>query len=481
MAKLSYKKFSGLLSQNGYIISLIYYINTDVRNVVFFELKLPKSQKTIIVFVPSSKYMMVLPNEVHYKTIEIISTEDKRVKSGAFILTERSLHYLIGVRGPLVESDVAVISSNGVCYTKFNGENYCYFFASKVKKLSDNDEEKLTIEGSENSENDEIALLEKTVKKVAKKEGVKFEKCVRPLEGKVIKSENVVAENDVPVINNKKVSKKEKPVTVTPEKETHNKETSEKENSMPIVSANEAENSGNFSTENFEPIELEFVDDSSEEQLVDEDDSEEEEYSLESSSETDSSETVEKELSVHSKSHPIPTGNEKNERYHAKLSHRTNYVIPEELDVYYGAVYVGTDISIFYKNIIHYEPEALATYEQLEDNEADMRLSRLNDTKKRLALLSNHVESRMKDIEIEERGLKYQLLRLTSILNNVDILRNKTHKSKNSDSNLSELNRICEKTRKTVHDINLQLLKKREEYEDILANCEYAITELLEL
>jgi len=486
MAKLSYKKFSGLLSQNGYIISLIYYIDADDRKVVFFELRLPKSQKTIIVYVPSQKYTMTLPKEVQYKTIEIISTDDERVKSGAFILTERSLHYLIGVRGPLIESDVAVISSNGVCYTKFNGENYCYFLANKVKKLSDDDEEKLTIEGSDSSEEDEIALLEKTVKKVAKKEGVKLKefaaaKDSEPLKDQQITSENVVTEKvqPLPVVNVKKASVKEKPTIVTPEKEKSPPVEEDKKAGNPSVEdVEDIENVEDI--EDIEPVELVFVDDSSGEQLVDEDESGDEEYSLESSSETDDSETVEKELIAHSKLHPLPTEIGKHEG--SKLSHRTNYVVPEELDVYYGAVYVGTDISIFYKNIVGYEPEALTTYEQLEDNEFDMRLSRLNDTKKRLVLLSTHVETRMKDIEIEERGLKYQLLRLTGILDNIDILRNKTIDAKNKvNPNLSELNRIYEKTRKTVHDINLQLLKKREEYEDILANCEYTISELLEL
>ena len=67
---------------------------------------------------------------------------------------------------------MAVVSSNGVCYTKFNGENYCYFMASKVKKLDEDIEEGVVSKDDESAAEDEIALLESSVKKVAKKEGV---------------------------------------------------------------------------------------------------------------------------------------------------------------------------------------------------------------------------------------------------------------------------------------------------------------------
>jgi len=464
MAKLSYKKFSKLLLQNGYLISLIYYIENNGREVVFFELRLPKSQKTIILYISPNKYTMLLPKEVNYKTIEIVSTEDERVKSAAFILTERSLHYAIGVRGPLVESDIVIISSNGVCYTKFNGENYCYFMADKVKKLGENDKEILKIEESENSEEEEIALLEKNIKNIAKKKGVQLKEFTVQKGNSAeisIKTQDVKKEV---VVKNKKtdayIKKPEEIIVKTEEK---------KEEDVFVSDENDVKG-----------LALEFVEKSgSSESVVDEEDSEEE-YSFDSSSETNSSEDVEeKELTT--KIINPSTSNKSN----TKASPMANYVMPEVLDIYHGAVYVGTDINTFYKNVGGYEPEALAIYEQIEDNETDIRMERLNDTKKKLGLLSVHVESRVKDIELEELGLKYQLLRLTGILHNVDTLKNKNINSKNignaADSNLSELNRIYEKTRKTVHDINLQLLQKREEYEDILSNCEYTIAELLEL
>lgn len=456
-AKLSYKKFSKLLTQNGYSISLIYYkANDDTRNVIFFETKLPKSQKNVIVYISPTKYVMSLPKEVQYKTIEIVSVEDERVKSAAFILTERSLHYLIGVRGPLIESDMAVVSSNGVCYTKFNGENYCYFMASKVKKIEEDIEEGITSEDGESADEDEIALLEASVKKVAKKEGVQ-------LEAKIEKEKEVF---------------KEKEDLKTEERvDSVNKEISEE----PKV---EIESEAKTVEAEIEPVELEFVEDSSTEVVV-EDESNEEECSLASSSSEseDSKETnpvASKSvvLSKHSGKQPSEEG--------IKLSHRTNYVVPEELDVYYGIVYVSIDINTLYKSIVDYESEALSIYEQVEDNEKDMRITRLNTTKKNLEIAAKYVDTRVKNIELEERGLKYQLLRLTGILHNIDTLKkNKKIDGKGIEnvvnSNLSELNKIYDKTRKTVHEVNLQLLKKREEYEEILANYEYSIAELLEL
>lgn len=460
-AKLSYKKFSKLLTQNGYSISLIYYTGNDTRNVIFFETKLPKSQKNIIVYISPSKYVMSLPKEVQYKTIEIVSVEDERVKSAAFILTERSLHYLIGVRGPLIESDMAVVSSNGVCYTKFNGENYCYFMASKVKKLDEDIEEGIGSEEDVVSEEDEIALLEASVKKVAKKEGVQLESK--------IEDEEDLKEDLAPV------SKPEE------KSDSVSKELSEPKS---IV-----DNEVKVADTEIEPVELEFVEDDSSKELVVEDESDEEEYSLASSS--SESEDITENETIASKKTDLPIKSTKHSvkkptEEGIKLSHRTNYVVPEELDVYYGIVYVSIDINTLYKNVVDYESEALTIYEQVEDNEKDMRITRLNTTKKNLEIASKYVDTRVKNIELEEMGLKYQLLRLTGILHNIDTLKkNKKIDGKGIENvvnpNLSELNKIYDKTRKTVHEVNLQLLKKREEYEDILANYEYSIAELLEL
>lgn len=462
LAKLSYKKFSKLLAQNGYIISLIYYIGNDVRKVIFFEVKLPKSQKNVIVYISPTKYIMSLPKEVQYKTIEIVSVEDERLKSAAFILTERSLHYLIGVRGPLIESDMAVVSSNGVCYTKFNGENYCYFMANKVKKLDEDIEEGIVSEEGVVSEEDEIALLEASVKKVAKKEGVH-------LDAKIEKEKEENLAKDFK-------EKDEQVDSVSKEISDEPKVEIKSEVKAPDVEAPDVE---------IEPVELEFVEDDSSKELFAEDESDEEEYSLASSS-SESEDSVESKPKA-SKSVVLPKRSSKKPIEEGiKLSHRTNYVVPEELDVYYGIVYVSIDINTLYKSIVDYEPEALSIYEQVEDNEKDMRITRLNTTKKNLEIAAKYVDNRVKNIELEERGLKYQLLRLTGILHNIDTLKkNKKIDGKGIENvvnpNLSELNKIYDKTRKTVHEVNLQLLKKREEYEEILANYEYSIAELLEL
>lgn len=457
--RLSYKKFSKLLIRNGYIISLIYYIENDTREAIFFEIKLPKSQKNIIIYVPPNKYTMILPKELNYKIIELISVEDDRVKSAAFILTERSLHYLIGMRGPLIESDMAVVSSNGICYTKFNGENFCYFMANKVKKLEEKLEENLA-SNEESSAEDEIDLLEASVKKMAKKEGVS------------LKSE---LEDDKQIISNESHQNKSK----------HSKTRDDPPDQITSVENVQDENIIPERTQ-VEPVELEFVDDPSSDEV---EDTEEEDYSLESSSSSSGDEVNNNVTNKESKNKsvgnlPINTSESLLKDSTIKLSHRTNYVIPEELDVYYGAVYVGSDISTLYKNVDNYEADALLTYEQIDDNEKDMRITRLNTTKKKIELASKHVDERVKSIELEEKGLKYQLLRLTGIMHNIDTLKkNKTTKGIENvvNPNMNELNRIYDKTRKTVHDINLQLLQKREEYEDILTDYEYNINELLEL
>ena len=151
-----------------------------------------------------------------------------------------------------------------------------------------------------------------------------------------------------------------------------------------------------------------------------------------------------------------------------------------------GISYVATDITNLYENISTYETEALYTYEQIEDNEKDMRTERISEIKKNLHLSAEHLDLRVKEIELEEKSLKYQLLRLTGILKDTEhlhtvALNNMSISKKPSEAAAREIDKIYTKTRKTIHDINVKLLLQRDEIDDLLANYEESLKELFEL
>jgi hypothetical protein len=171
--KLSYDKFLKILSQHNYVCSTIYHTTVDGTNyAIFFEIRLPKTQKSVIIYV-SAQYYMIIPEGARPKLKEIVlSSGDASEEGNAFSLTDKSVSYLINIRGPLVESDLAILSSEGVCYSKFSGETISYFLASHLSsKVNDNP---LGDDEGEEGEVDDITLLEKDLGIIANAKGIKL-------------------------------------------------------------------------------------------------------------------------------------------------------------------------------------------------------------------------------------------------------------------------------------------------------------------
>ena len=70
--KLSYDKFLKILSQHSYICSTIYHTTIEgVNHAIFFEIRLPKTQKSVIIYV-SAQYYMIIPEGARPKLKEIV-------------------------------------------------------------------------------------------------------------------------------------------------------------------------------------------------------------------------------------------------------------------------------------------------------------------------------------------------------------------------------------------------------------------------
>jgi hypothetical protein len=489
-----------LLTQYGYIINIIYFVseensnaNNNTKLIKFIEARLPKTQKSVVIHISSDKYIMILPNDAQYKTIEIVSIDNEGVKNAAFLLTDQSLQYLLNVRGPLIESDLVVVSSDGICYSRFNGENQCYFLSNKIKKIT---EEAFDLEEDEicDEEKDEIDILEEEVDNVAKQHNIVLEKI--EYENIIEEVEEAKEKNQIePDIQIDKNTPQDVPqVNVVELEFIDEPQGEENEDEEPIIySGDEEEDEGEASVISSSEESNDVLTSDTKVNI-----------SKEDNTDVNAKKLVTKQSKIKAKNitSPKPDIPSKIVKAVMKSSHRSNYVVPDELDVYFGVIFVAINIGNLFKTISVYEPDALSIYEQIEDNEKDMRLSRLVAIQTNLVLATKHVELRSKEIEIQERSLKYQLLRLTGILHNIDEIKqqipttinandksgvgiigntqNKTENKITTNPKLLEMDRIYNKTRKTVHEINVQLIRHRDEFEDLFSNYEYMINELLE-
>jgi hypothetical protein len=154
----------------------------------------------------------------------------------------------------------------------------------------------------------------------------------------------------------------------------------------------------------------------------------------------------------------------------------------EDLDISLGIVYVVIAIGSFFKKIEKYEENILEAYVQLDDNELDVRKDRMIKIRDITTDFLEHAETRLQKINKEELELKANLLRLTVILAQTDAMKAaiSTNTKRLRDMN-PEVDKIYTQTRKSVHEVNLELLRLRDQADEILSNYHTTIKELMEL
>lgn len=478
-AKLSYGKLVSLLRKHGYITTAIYYIREEkTKMAIFFECRLPQTQKNILVYIPS-KYLITLPaNLSGPRLVEIVKTSGR-----TNVLTEQSVHYLLNVRGPLIESDLAAVSADGICHSKFSGEVSCYFFTSNLPD-ADGD--------STFDDDDEVAELRKDLEKISSKlksKGVKVpqktkipEKVVIP----VVEPEPVVgtaaategAKPEGTVVEGTEITAPEEKAVVQEAGAVKAKEKAEEKEAV----AEEAPEDDGHVELVFEGVPEAEGEEGNESSGSDDDGEGDDEAEYEDSSDFEEDEPKSKKGKKGKKSKRESSGKSskkhRRDRSTLKLSQRSNQVIAEELDVHYGVILVVVDLTTLHSHIATYEADALDIYEQLDENERDGRTIRVSEIRKQLDLSGQYLEKRVREIQIEENELKHSLLKLTAILQDADNL--KGSKSV-PDADIKAVDKLYNKTRKTIHELNTSILRQRDEIEDLLVNYEESLKELFEL
>lgn len=194
-----------------------------------------------------------------------------------------------------------------------------------------------------------------------------------------------------------------------------------------------------------EPIELEFIQDSEEEN------DEESEEDIPS-------------ILEHSK--PSKT---------SSLYRKDNSIPPnlEDVDIMRGLIYYCTSLSEFYKSFSteDYETKIVTIYDVLNDNDKNIRESRIENITELFQKLNKKIKDELELFQKKEDELKNNILALSTILEKIERLR----PSKGGP----ELEKIYTQTRAAIYEANIDLLKERESIDDYFESIESVLDSYL--
>ena len=419
--KLSLDKFNGLLEKHGYILSAVYCEKESVR---FAECRTPRLQKTFIVYLPD-KYTMTMTE----------GTEDLKrldISSSVSLPSSRQIKFITDMKGHLLECDLVAVSSENVCVYRNSGKALCFDMTEEGEKENVEEEE------LEEEDND-IKSIEKDTERVLKK----------------VDGPDAVLKTAKPKTN------PEKKVSKTPDEK--------------II-----EDEGIFEEEDFleDDLDKEITEKDEEKiELVFEDEDGEPFDEVKATINQFGADDAEESLKIIQ---------EKFDEDEEEVDTYTeDNALPPEIEdgeIVLGIVYVMIDIGSFFKKISNYENEVVKFYEQLNENERDMRSRRLDSIKALVEKFLEHSQDRLKEISKEEDEHHGQLIRLTIVLAQASSLRKRVSENPSKYGEVvDETERIYQKTRKTIYDLNMELLKLRESADELLSNYHSSIKELIEI
>lgn len=420
---LSFNKFQELLSKNGYAVVSVYEAK---KRIIFLELRTPRLQRSFILYIPK-KYKMKSKND-RFKTFKI------RKCSTA----EDILSYLSEIKGSLLDCDLISISNEFLCLQRNNGDVITHCFGEENTKLVDFADQ---------------SPIDKLID-----EGKKMEK--------LLQDEDNEEEGGEIEIDEKKVGL--------------NDENEDEEEDEEVLDLNEDEDEGDLKNDN-EKNEGDGEDE--DEELLDLNEVEEDKEVLETSGKKGKKKEIELEFETPDAEDVYITPKAKN----VSLQSRFDNSIPsniEDSNINIGLIYYSVDLSLFYKKIkdsVAFEKEILAVYDALDDNEIEIRDIKIDE----ITELSNKLVKKAKDVSNECKKksleLKSQILRLSETLDKTEKLKDKialnTKKFANSKP---DVDRLHNQTKTALHDINTEIIRKRESTNDVLEIIRISLEELLE-
>lgn len=355
------------------------------------------------------------------ETIKIVTIKDSSEDGPK----SRQFNYIANVKGPLLECDLVAISGINICAYKNSGKAYFY-------EIPSSEDAPLLEEIQEEEPPSEVEVLENQTREVLSK--------VKPGSSlpKPPEEPEPVSEEEPP---------KELPEEEPPQEEKPKELPGEK---VEII---------------FKDPEGESIEDIKE-FIVDEVPSE-----IEESLEEVKSKIKDKGSLI--KLSEVPTSHDNS--------------LPPELEdsnIVLGMVYFLSEIGSFYREVRAntFETKVIKICKQISDNILDMRKTRFADIKDLTSTFLETGTSRLSTIEEDERKLRTSLIRLTIVLREVMILKEKVTKDpKKFGDEIPEVERIYNQTRKIIYELNMELLELRDSADELLNNYRDTIKELIEL
>lgn len=437
---LSVDKVLLVLKKRGYIISAIFIEDEGV--IRFLVCRSPTFQKTFVIYIPE-KFHLKIPEESSFKKFNIEPSVE--------LPSTRQVEYLSDIKGPLLECDICSISNEAICTYRNDNSIKCY-------RIKEDGEEIIVEEDKEDEEDDEVQIITKNADKLIQKlkpgstlPKAKLREKEEPLVSDTEEEEDILDQEE------------NKVVSLTAENEDG--ELVE----VNITSDNE-EDIEDEEEEEEEKVELEFED-------VPEEDEEEVNDLPELGEEEESIESIEEDVKKLEEK-ILPDQEEK------KVEHFDNS-LPEDIketDLSLGIIYVLIDLRKFYRELSEIEKEIITCYEQLDDNELDIRNNQIKNIEEKSSEFVDHVKTRVNGITEKEKSLRLQLVQLTIVLSQLDELKKQTSNNiLRYNNDIGEIDRIENSTRKFIHDLNMELLRLKDECNELITNFNSSLDDMLEL
>lgn len=135
-----------------------------------------------------------------------------------------------------------------------------------------------------------------------------------------------------------------------------------------------------------------------------------------------------------------------------------------------GMIYICIDISTFFKQITSLEEYINKQYELFETKEYSLREQKMKQIEELIITIKNSAFEQLKEIQEEEKHIKLQVQKLTSIL-----------LSCNKLSGNEEASNLSTKTKNTLDELNLNLIKLRDKSHNLLDKYVKYIEDMNEL
>lgn len=155
----------------------------------------------------------------------------------------------------------------------------------------------------------------------------------------------------------------------------------------------------------------------------------------------------------------------------------------EDVEVYIGAMIICVNIRNFIKQIDQYEKIFSEQAEKLDHNEDEYRKKSIEKIKKLCDRYYEKVQIKSSEFEKRERDLKAESVKINLILAEIEKL---IHEQKQKDGekykeDIAKLEYIYQKTLETIFEVNINLMKVKDEYFEFIANHTLTLQHTLKL